>query len=221
MRLVILLYVSLFFTLNIAKADFPKNDLNIPVSEFSPSAIAKSSFTRAINDALRVYGPIVKRELGCELKIEGDWEDGTVNAFASRPSPDVCLVKMFGGFARYLNMNTPAFMGVICHEIGHHIAGEPTYPTSSWKAACEGQSDYFAQTCLTTFFTPSTAKQAGLILAGALASLAHDSKVPTYETPDKSVVTKTYCAHPKAQCRADTYMAGIMGLERPLCWFKP
>lgn len=88
---------------------------------------------------------------------------------------------------------------------------------------------------------------AGLSLARLLGSLRKGSKLPTFDTPDKSVVSSTNHNHPAAQCRLDTYFQGAVcdmsenddvsdtdetvgtcsrakshtaGL-RPLCWFKP
>lgn len=79
-----------------------------------------------------------------------------------------------------------------------------------------------------------------------LATLAGNTTMPTFTAPDKNVVTRTNDAHPAAQCRLDTYFAGV-GCKadvtsalsdtdfrpgscisendifgyRPLCWFKP
>lgn len=80
---------------------------------------------------------------------------------------------------------------------------------------------------------------------GRLLSSLKDNAIIHFETPDKSIVTKTDKAHPKAQCRLDTYLAGILcnnteemnrkdplagaclkrdgyseGI-RPLCWYRP
>lgn len=82
--------------------------------------------------------------------------------------------------------------------------------------------------------------------ANLLASLRSNS-LPKFDTPDTSVVTKTDHAHPKGQCRLDTYFQGALcdrhlddklsdkdanegtcnrdrgdevGL-RSLCWYKP
>lgn len=86
---------------------------------------------------------------------------------------------------------------------------------------------------------------ASLSLAKLLSSLKDNAPV-NFETPDKSAVKKTNKDHPAAQCRLDTYFAGIMcdkvdgefsrkdpmvnaclkhdGYNigyRPLCWYKP
>lgn len=83
------------------------------------------------------------------------------------------------------------------------------------------------------------------ISVGKLLSSLKDNASISFETPDKSVVKKTDKTHPKAQCRLDTYLAGIIcdnaeemnrkdplagaclkrdgyteGI-RPLCWYKP
>lgn len=45
-----------------------------------------------------------------------------------------------------------------------------------------------------------------------------------YETPDLSVVSKTDLQadfYPSPQCRLDTMMAGVLGKDRPACWYKP
>ncbi len=87
---------------------------------------------------------------------------------------------------------------------------------------------------------------AGKSLAMLLGSLGGSSKV-AFNTPDKSVVRRTNDAHPKAQCRLDTYFQGglcdksmddevspddvkpgtcvksegfTVGV-RPFCWYKP
>jgi hypothetical protein len=86
--------------------------------------------------------------------IEADWKDGTVNAFAQQQGK-TWRVKMFGGLARHPETTLDGFRAVICHEIGHHIAGAPRKPSIfglSW-ASNEGQSDYYATTkCLRKLF---------------------------------------------------------------------
>lgn len=87
---------------------------------------------------------------------------------------------------------------------------------------------------------------AGLSLGRLLGALGGNANVK-FDTPDTSVVKKTNDAHPKAQCRLDTYFAGsicdksqdqdiiegkinsaqcarVDGYSkqaRPLCWYKP
>jgi hypothetical protein len=94
----------------------------------------------------RLYGPIAN-VFGNTLEVSGYWEVEIVNAFASR-SLNYWYVAIYGGMARRPEMTLDAVTLVLCHEIGHHIAGFPT-KANSWAAA-EGQSDYFAtHSCLT------------------------------------------------------------------------
>ena len=88
---------------------------------------------------------------------------------------------------------------------------------------------------------------AGQSLGDTLADLSHDKIAPTFSTPDDSQVRKTFDAHPQAQCRLDTYIAGALcGVSkdvkfnekdatvgacnaskgntvgaRPACWYAP
>jgi len=81
----------------------------------------------------------------------------------------------------------------------------------------------------------------GLSLGKVLADLGGDN-VPSYSTPDKTVVKKTLDSHPNAQCRLDSYKAGafcskewrddmiarnksemaqVSCSDRPRCWYAP
>lgn len=52
----------------------------------------------------------------------------------------------------------------------------------------------------------------GHSLATLLAAIGgrQAAPAPSFDTPDKKVVTKTYVSHPKAQCRLDTYFSGAL-----------
>ena len=86
---------------------------------------------------------------------------------------------------------------------------------------------------------------AGKSLADLFASFG--GTAPKFNTPDTSVVAKTFDGHPKSQCRLDTYLQGSLCAKpylddvddrdpkrgvcvgsdgyklglRPLCWYKP
>ncbi len=91
------------------------------------------------------------------------------------------------------------------------------------------------------------AAMAGLALGKLLNAVVNGKRAVNFNTPDGSVVTKTYDEHPQAQCRLDTFFqaslcdhgfaesvsstdanTGVCSLHngdrkgnRPLCWFKP
>lgn len=88
---------------------------------------------------------------------------------------------------------------------------------------------------------------AGLALGRLLNAISQGTSQVSFITPDKSIVAKTFDAHPQAQCRLDTYYqaslcdhgfaevvsqtdanTAVCSLRngnqignRPLCWFKP
>ncbi len=107
------------------------------------SNLDEVKFNEVIDSVLAVYDPIVS-SMGGKLKVERNWEDGTVNAYASRRG-GTWNVAMFGGLARHQAITPDGFALVVCHELGHHIGGAPKKKSwmSSW-ASNEGQSDYFA-----------------------------------------------------------------------------
>lgn len=108
------------------------------------SNIDEEKFNEVIDSVVSVYEPIIA-EMGGKLKVERNWDDGTVNAYASRRG-GTWNVAMFGGLARHETITPDGFALVVCHEVGHHIGGAPkkkSFWSSSW-ASNEGQSDYFA-----------------------------------------------------------------------------
>ena len=121
------------------------NDLYISADSKSMmnSNIDEAKFNEVIDKVVDVYAPIISN-MGETLNVERNWEDGTVNAYASRRG-GTWNVAMFGGLARHETITPDGFALVVCHEIGHHIGGAPKKSSfwSSW-ATNEGQADYFA-----------------------------------------------------------------------------
>lgn len=98
---------------------------------------------------------------GATLKIDRQWTSGEVNAYASREG-STWIISMFGGFARHAKVTYDGFMGVACHEMGHHLGGAPLY-ARDW-ASVEGQSDYYSTLkCLRRIFAKDDNKK---VLAG-------------------------------------------------------
>ncbi|MBF0205562.1 MAG: M48 family metalloprotease [Oligoflexia bacterium] len=122
-----------------------ENDLYIPADakNLLNSNITEEVFNQIIDKIYEIYSPVVKSKGGV-LVIEKNWSDGTVNAYANR-SGNTWSVAMFGGLARHEAVTPDGFALVICHELGHHLAGTPKVRNmfSRW-ASNEGQSDYFS-----------------------------------------------------------------------------
>jgi hypothetical protein len=239
-----------------AFADLPENDFWRYDDVNFVNQISESEFNEAIKEVEDLYTPIAEA-LGFTLNIEGDWNDSTVNAYTQRNGKE-WYIAMFGGLARRPEITVDGFKLVICHEIGHQMGG---FPSSSW-ASYEGQADYVAtHVCGRKLFSKAPVTElkiskycdglktkddqmvcsrlldAGQSLGNLLAALAGND-MPKYNTPDTVVVRKTKSAHPRAQCRLDTYKAGAVCIKpwddkvipqdakavcsnRPRCWYKP
>ena len=212
-------------------ASLPENDLWKQDNKFM-SNITEAEFYAVIDEMRQLYSPII-RGFGGWFVLSGNWDDSTVNAYASRSGAEY-HVNMFGGLARRPEVTLDGFRMVICHEIGHHLAG---FPNSGW-ASYEGQSDYYAtHVCARKVLSKYSADEtdiphfcknikdeddqktcartlkAGLSLANLLAAL-NDEPTPSYETFDPTQVRTTQQSHPAAQCRLDTYLAGAV-CEKP------
>lgn len=141
---------SLFLSLStVAQADtFPLNNLHLEDNPKIIYRVSPSDFHRIIARVKREFEPIV-RSYGATLQVEEAWSDSTVNAYPKRPSPDVWVVRMFGGLARRKEMTQDGFALVMCHELGHHLAGYPLKgPLGNPWSASEGQADYWStQVC--------------------------------------------------------------------------
>ncbi len=218
----------------------PKNDLHKQDHLFwNNSEINEQKFGEIIDQVSTIYAPIVKAH-GGDLFMEKNWDDPTVNAYASQEG-DTWKVAMFGGLARRPETTPDGFALVVCHELGHHLAGFAFYGNADW-AASEGQSDYFAtQACSRMIWgdkKEENAKSAATVHPTAkrkcdavwqteddrnlcyrtamggksLADLLSrlGGTTADFDKPDTSRVSRTNTAHPEGQCRLDTYFNGSL-----------
>lgn len=117
----------------------PENNLKISVDDKATNGMTQEKFNAIIKRVENVYSPVVRRK-GGRLHIVRGWDDATVNAYAKR-TVLFWQINMFGGLARHPHVTDDGFMLVVCHELAHHIGGNPR-SSGSW-ASNEGQSDYF------------------------------------------------------------------------------
>jgi hypothetical protein len=122
----------------------PENNLQVLQSKkFSDSDLVKKF--KPFNEAvLEAYKEDITSE-GGTLSIDFDFNSATVNAFASRSGDNLELwkIRFLGGMLRHKFMNEFVYLGVLCHELGHHLGGTPRKGEGSWVSV-EGQADYFA-----------------------------------------------------------------------------
>ena len=134
---------------------FPINRLRFPVRP--TGQMNQFNFERILSAVQGVYSPLFRQQGKGDLRIISRWTNDEVNAFANivpmQTAPGVMtnfrIIEVFGGLARHPMMTPEALMLVLCHEIGHHLGGYPTYSAetagvqSTW-ASVEGQADYFS-----------------------------------------------------------------------------
>lgn len=222
-----------FFSVS-AHADFPENTLDLEDGAYFNPSMTEARFRQIIDSVKNLYTSVVSAH-GARLMFEYRWTDSTVNAYATQIGNE-WRVTMFGGMARRPELTEDGFAMVVCHELGHHLAGVSFYGAYDW-ASSEGQSDYFStQACAKRLFAGSGANiskykriakcdavytknedraicyrstAAGQSLANLLAKM-EGAPAPSLATPDSTRVSSTFTSHPDAQCRLDTYFAGAV-----------
>lgn len=194
--------------------------------------IDEASFNEVLRIAQLSYDSYIQENGLKPLRIGGFWTDNTVNAYTS-PQLQRNIITVYGGIARRPELTLDGFALIVCHEIGHAYGGAPDKLSPIFKVSVEGQADYYgAGVCLRRIIDQIPAApgtpwdkterllQAGLSV-GRLLSFIKGEAVPTYETPDSTVVSQTLGSYPaRIQCRLDTYRHGILNLERPRCWYR-
>lgn len=233
------LSLSLLATTAAHASFLPPNDLHLQDNQLRAKAnITEAQFNAIIDEAIAYYGPFLKEHYNATLKVNRLWSDSTVNASASQFG-STWTVNMYGGLARRPETTPDGFALVLCHEIGHHLGGYPFSGSwaadegssdyfstlSCAKALWKDQTDknalsrdiigeYPKSLCDANWQTEDEQNLCyrsllgGKSLGGLLAALGGTKA--DFTTPDLSIVKQTYHAHPKGQCRLDTYIAGAL-----------
>src|SRR4051812_44237815 len=123
----IALAISMLFAMTTAQwtsaSPLPLNNLNLQDNPRILYNISPQLFKQLINRVVTQFSPIVRMH-GGELQVNYLWNNSTVNAFATREG-NIWILNMFGGMARRKEMTPDGFTLVVCHELGHHLAGYP------------------------------------------------------------------------------------------------
>ncbi len=126
---------------NVEARFLPRNNLHLQDHRFASNGIDETKFNEIIDYVVKYFGPVVESH-GAKLSVDKRWNDSTVNAYAEQ-NGNTWELHMFGGLARRPEITPDGFAMVVCHELGHHLAGYYFYGNGDWAAA-EGESDYFA-----------------------------------------------------------------------------
>lgn len=125
-------------------AILPPNNLHLDSTPGFLENMTEQEFGETIERVKTYYDPIVTSH-GAELRFDKNWKSSYVGATAQKAGEfdETWLVTMYGGLARRPEVTKDAFLLVICHEMGHLLAGFPFYERAD-RLSSEGQSDYFA-----------------------------------------------------------------------------
>jgi hypothetical protein len=254
----------------------PKNNRWISKEDKETNGMTQEKFNAIIERVEAVYKPIVAAKGGNYIVVR-NWDDGTVNAYADRNDGNWNVNMFGGlarspevtddGFMLVVCHETGHHLGGAPRYSGNWAANEGQadyFGTLKCMRRVLGNDDNVSivskmnidqevkDKCQLVYKSDSEVAlceriaMAGKSLALLLADLGGSGSV-AFTTPDKSVVKKTFDAHPQAQCRLDTYFQG--GLcdksvdeensatdpkpgtcvksegftvgTRPLCWYKP
>lgn len=198
----------------------------------------KEQYEKIITRITDLYAPTIK-DLGHDFKLTMDWDDETENAYAKQPQDtNTWELELPGAYYRTDKMTNDAYALVVCHELGHHLAGAPFYPGT--KISVEGQADFWATSvCLKKYFNAYPEKASGLSLSmkencdrvytddqsrntcyliskASLSKAIHNKRAlkktnePDIDFPDQNIIKSTSNKHSDTQCRLDTYLAGSL-----------
>jgi len=254
----------------------PENNLRISQWDKASNGMTKERFLEIVKSVSDIYAPIVKAK-GGTLSMNNRWDDDTVNASAQQIGKTWVVNMYGGLARHQLTTDDGFALVVcheLGHHIGGAPRKGSSWAANEGQAdyfgamKClrrvlekEDNITYVSkmtvdaeatQQCEATYKNASEVAlcqriaMAGKSLGSLLGDLGGNSNV-NFNTPDKSVVKRTYDAHPQAQCRLDTYFQGILcdksydqdtdnkdpiigtciakdGYKvgpRPLCWYKP
>lgn len=150
----ILALISFFISLNVI-AIVPDSDFQFPSirNKDNLNPLTEKDLKEVTDRLQKIYGDVVTKSYNSKLIFDTEWDDNTVNAFASRPTEGEFHIHVPGGIVRAKGMSKDSLALVLCHELGHHLGGAPrTNLFNGWPAA-EGQADYWATSkCLKKYF---------------------------------------------------------------------
>ena len=102
----------------------PPNDLHLEDDLHTKDAnMTEAEFNQIVDQVGAFYGPVVAHH-GAQLTMLKNWQATMVNAYANQEGNN-WVVAMFGGLARRPEITPDGFALVVCHELGHHLAGYP------------------------------------------------------------------------------------------------
>ncbi len=176
---------------NLTQRYLPENNLHTDAPFFGgESSVSQEQFFSIINKTEVFFAPLIAQH-NAFLTVQKFWDNPTVNAYATKyfvNGVTIWNVAMYGGLARRPEITPDGFQLIVCHELGHHLAGYSFYNRPD-NMADEGQSDYFStHACLRAVWKDSMSENKSA-LAQARSDIAALCKL-SWKTP----VDQAICA---------------------------
>lgn len=124
---------------------FPKNQIE-PDNDSKGSHIDKQGVIGGLFSNLKThYAQEFKQK---NIRFEVISSESSINAYATYDENDTPTIKITSGMINTTQLNRDAVQLVLCHELGHFLAGTPKKRRGnsqklSWSSA-EGQADFYA-----------------------------------------------------------------------------
>lgn len=196
-----ILLISTFLTFSALAGNqvIPENDLSNPAPQLplrvknNPDVVSEQDFQKVVQILQKLYSSVVRDRAGAELVIKSDWQEATVNAYATREEGQ-WVVHVPGGIARAKGMTKDSLAFIVCHELGHHLGGAPrTFLFDGWPSA-EGQADYWASSkCLKSYYEELAAEEISVGL-NIPEKIIHDCSVVYRTFKEQKVCIRTMLA---------------------------
>jgi len=215
------------------------------LTSYAGENFTEQEFNDILQTAQRIYQETAENT-NTSLFVIGRWSNNQPGVLTDRFVNRVRVI-ITGGLARDKDITQDGFIFALCHQLGIAYGGKPLRQKiiSFSPLSAPAQGDYNgANACISLMFQ-SIPPEAGsaeptqlikklcqkknfcvrsLSAAESYATLLSNVTgfaQPHFDTPDKTVVSATLrTEYPGLQCRMDTFLAGVLNLKRPACWFK-
>jgi hypothetical protein len=202
---------------------FPRGkEPKLRIHPLSATGLSETQFNQILDRFEKAMAPVYAAQ-GKSLHIERLWKDETINSDAHWEG-NVCWINAYGGLARAMTMAGAniddailGYGGVNAHENGHCEGGPPTFPGDVMSD--EGQADTYATDGMRKAgYTDAEITRASRTVTNVLAALSGEQPT-SWPGPVLPVVKTTFHDHSPAQCRLDSMMFRLLGVQRPNCWY--
>ena len=179
----------------------------------------------------------IRKNLVLDLRVNDGGDRYMVKAEADVQGRNA-IVRLYGGMARHELINLDGLTLILCHELGHHLAGPPIRRFDQPWSSAEGQADYWAtQYCAKKMWQeesweipvtthPNVLKacqatsslklcvrlmNASLVMTNVLKSMRRMQRAINFdEIPSTHSVGQTVTDHPGIACRFKTLIGGSL-----------